>query len=108
MGRRKDMDMSEVHELPLFKWNPPECQVIAFPPVKCVGKVRDVAHKWMQQKTDKQADSYARRIEADMVRRYETLGIPEDRQRAMIAEFWKSVDREIARLRFVRSGNNAG
>ncbi|PBB85723.1 DUF6074 family protein [Mesorhizobium sp. WSM3876] len=89
--------MTDDSDLPLFRWRP-QCRVIAYPPARRIGKARDVAAKWLQQKTRKQADAYAIRIDDDLDDHLMRLGVHEQERKAMRDGFWQTVRREIARL----------
>lgn len=96
--------MSVDRDLPLLTWKQ-ECRFIAFPPVHQIGKIRRVARKWLDCSTDKQAAGYARKIEGDMRRQYDRLGIPAEEQDQIIDRFWLSVRAEIKRLEYVERDN---
>src|SRR5690606_21172107 len=64
---------------PLFTWQPTR-QVIVFPMVKRVGRIRDVAIKMLDKPSDRAASHYRHQVTDAMLRGFEKLGIPEDEQ----------------------------
>ncbi|MGO8546681.1 DUF6074 family protein [Rhizobium ruizarguesonis] len=82
--------------LPLFAWQPP-CKVLAFPLVHRVGRIREVASKWLAKSTDRHAETYRKQVTEGMVRHLDRLGILEAEQDEQIGAFWDAVDAEITR-----------
>jgi hypothetical protein len=73
--------------------------MIPFPPERRVGKIRDVAAKWLSQRTDGLAKKYAQQIDGDLQAHFDKLGILPDERARLTTEFWKAVRAEIARQR---------
>lgn len=90
-----------MNDLPLFSWKP-ECQFIPFPPDKRIGKARKVAETWLSYASTKEANGYARRINGDLVRHLEKIGVPESRHRELCDQFWNLVRSEVSRQRAQR------
>jgi hypothetical protein len=87
-------------DLPLFAWSPPLCQLIAFPLVRRVGKVRDVAQKMLDKSTDRHADYYRNQVSDALLKHLTRLGLSEREQDEQIGAFWTAVDVEAARLTY--------
>ncbi|MER9914020.1 DUF6074 family protein [Mesorhizobium sp. M0050] len=85
-------------DLPLFAWQP-RCTMIAFPTERRVGKIRDVAQKWLAQRTPRLADRYEKQIDADLQKHFDLLGILPSERKRLTAEFWNAARAEIARQR---------
>lgn len=82
--------------------------MIAFPTKNRVGKIRDVAQKWLSQRTDGLAKKYAQQIDGDLQAHFDKLGILPSERKQLTSEFWKEVRAEIARQRpSSRPGGNA-
>lgn len=89
---------TDPYDLPLFKWQPPACRLIAFPPQKRIGKIRDVARKWRAQRTHKLADKYAAQIDSDLRSYLHRIGTSPAEIDRLACEFWQAVQAEIFRL----------
>ncbi|UVK57581.1 hypothetical protein DBIPINDM_008190 (plasmid) [Mesorhizobium sp. AR02] len=83
----------------LFDWSPP-CQVILFPMVKRVGRIRDVTAKMLDKRTDRAASSYRDQVTVAMLRSLARAGIPEDEQNEQLGAFWSEVQLEMIRLTY--------
>lgn len=90
---------------PLFTWQPTR-QVIVFPMVKRVGRIRDVAIKMLDKPSDRAASHYRHKVTDAMLRGFEKLGIPEDEQDEQLGSFWQAVEAEMIRL--TSSGSGTG
>jgi hypothetical protein len=90
--------MAVSDNLPLFSWKP-ECQLIPFPLDKRIGKARKVAATWLSYPSTKEANGYARRIDADLVRHLQKIGIREAKHRELCEQFWNLVRSEVTRQR---------
>jgi hypothetical protein len=93
--------MAVNNDLPLFSWRP-ECQLIPFPMGARIGKARHVAETWLSYSNEKEANGYARRIHADLIRHLEKIGVPAAQQKVLTDEFWKVARSEVTRLRYQR------
>lgn len=93
-------------DLPLFAWQSPR-SLIAFPMVKRIGKVRNVASKMLDKTTDRHAEYYRRQVTEALLRQLDRLGIPADEQAEQLGAFWHAVQNEIIRQCYGRvSGSN--
>ncbi|MGR9169608.1 DUF6074 family protein [Rhizobium sp. KDH_Rht_773_N] len=84
--------------LPLFSWQPPECEVIPFPMVKRVRKIRETAMKWLEKPTERSADHYQRQVTEAMESGFKKLGLPDIQIDEQVGAFWSAVDREARRI----------
>ncbi|AZO39644.1 MAG: hypothetical protein EOS81_10680 [Mesorhizobium sp.] len=80
----------------LLDWNPP-CQVIAFPLVSRVGRIREVATKMLAKSTDRHAESYRDQVTTGLLGHLGRLGISESEQDEQLGAFWAAVQAEIIR-----------
>ncbi len=87
-------------DLPLFNWQSADCLVITFPLVKQTGKIRDVAAKLLDKRTDRHADYYRSQVSDALIRRLCRLSISEREQDEQIGAFWRAVELEVARLTY--------
>ena len=90
-------------DLPLFAWIPPaqpECIFMTFPLDRQTGKVRAVAAKLLDKRTDRHAAFYRSQVDEAIRKRLTRLGISQREQKRQAAAFWLAVDVEIARLTF--------
>lgn len=87
-------------DLPLLTRQPPNCQLLAFPLNRQVGKVRDVARKLLDKSTDRHADYYRGQVTDALMKRLTKIGIPEHLQDEQIGVFWSAVELELARLSY--------
>ncbi|WP_042778951.1 DUF6074 family protein [Sinorhizobium fredii] len=93
----------DYHDLPLFSWQPPR-QVIAFPLVNRMGKIRDVARKLLEKTTERHAGYYTKQVSDGLTAHLDRLGLsPEERNR-QIDDFWTRVEQEVIRLSYQRPG----
>jgi hypothetical protein len=86
-------------ELPLFHWQPSR-QVIVFPMIRRVGRIRDVAAKMLDKRTDRAAASYRDQVTDAMLRSLARAGIPEGEQNEQLGAFWSEVQLEMIRLTY--------
>ena len=86
-------------DLPLFTWHPSH-QVIVFPMIKRTGRIRDVAAKMLDKRTDRAAAFYREQVTDAMLRSMTRAGIPEVEQDEQIGEFWSAVQAEMIRLTY--------
>ena len=95
-------------QMDLLDWNPP-CQVIAFPLVSRVGRIREVAAKVLAKSTDRHAESYRDQVTTGLLGHLGRLGIPEAEQDQQLGQFWSAVEAEIIRQTYQgqRPGGNA-
>ncbi|GGA81291.1 hypothetical protein GCM10011491_05720 [Brucella endophytica] len=91
--------------LPLFSWQPPR-QVIVFPMVKRVGRIREVAAKMLDKPTERAAVHYRSQVTDSVIRSLERAGIPEKEQDEQLGAFWEAVQHEMIRLSY--SGYGTG
>lgn len=98
--------MREADGLPLFAWQP-AAKVIAFPMVKRIGRIRDVAAKRLDKPTDRAAAFYRDQVTDGLLRSLARAGIPE--QDEQIGAFWSAVQGEMIRqtYRGSRPGGSA-
>ncbi|RWC23230.1 MAG: hypothetical protein E5V21_22020 [Mesorhizobium sp.] len=73
------------------------CQVIAFPLILRVGKIRDVATKMLAKSTDRHAESYRDQVTAALLCHLSRIGIPQGEQDKQLTTFWSAVQTEIIR-----------
>lgn len=85
-------------DLPLFSWQPPECQILPFPSNKRIGKIRDTAMKWLDKPTERSAEHYQRQVTEAMEGTFQRLGLSEAEIDEQIGSFWLAVDREARRI----------
>lgn len=83
-------------DLPLFAWRPP-CQIVAFPLVNRVGKIRDVASKLLDKTTERHADYYRCQVNEGLVRHLEKVGLSRSSIDRELDRFWHEVELEVAR-----------
>ncbi|QND57879.1 DUF6074 family protein [Mesorhizobium huakuii] len=93
-------------DLPLFRWQPVGVEVIPFPLIRRVGKIRDVASKMLAKSTDRHAESYRDQVTTGLVGHLNRLGIPEQERDEQLGQFWSAVQSEIIRLTY--TGHHAG
>lgn len=87
------------HDLPLLAWQP-ECQVIAMPLTRRIGRIREVAAKLHEKPTERAADHYRHQVREGLYAQLHRLDVPLEQQHEMISSFWASVDVELARLNY--------
>lgn len=94
--------------LPLFNWQP-AANVIVFPMVRRVGRIRDVATKMLDKPTDRAAAFYRDQVTDALLRPLSRAGVSETEQDEQLGAFWAAVDAEIIRLTYrgSRPGGNA-
>lgn len=99
--------MSERYRgLPLLEWTP-ACRLIAFPPNRQLGRIREVARHWLCQSNSQDADTYAIAVDDALQDRFTLLNIlPDERQRLSEA-FWNEVRAEIYRVKKHAPGGSA-
>lgn len=86
---------------------PTPCKIIAFPLVRRVGKVRDVARKMLTKSTVRHMDSYCEQVTGVLINQMDRLGVPEAEQDEQLGLFWLAVERE-AYLNLNRDGRPGG
>lgn len=86
---------------------PVPCDVIVFPLVKRVGKVRDVAGKMLSKSTDRHAESYRDQVTSALLNHLARVGVPEHEQDEQLGAFWSAVQAEMIRLTY-RGGQRPG
>ncbi|MBZ3693228.1 DUF6074 family protein [Phyllobacterium calauticae] len=79
---------------------PERCQLIVFPLVNRVGKVRDVAFKMLDKATDRHADFYRHQVTEALLRHLDRMGIGKVEQDEQIGAFWAKVQDEMNRLSY--------
>ncbi|ESY87520.1 hypothetical protein X739_05930 [Mesorhizobium sp. LNHC220B00] len=94
--------------LPLFTWHSSH-QVIVFPMIKRTGRIRKVAAKMLDKRTDRAAAFYREQVNDAMLRSLTRAGIPEPEQDEQIGAFWSAVQAGIIRqtYRCSRPGGSA-
>lgn len=93
---------AEHASLPLFRWQPPR-QVILFPLIKRVGKVRHTARKLLG-KHGEEADLYWKQVTAANRKHLERVGLPADEIDHQLREFFDAVQGELRRLTYCGRG----
>lgn len=83
-------------DLPLFRWTPPQVEVIPFPCRSRIGKARRVADMIFGT-TDRGAEAYWLRTLSDLRRQMARVGIPDDRIEMEIDAFRVAVQKELDR-----------
>jgi hypothetical protein len=83
-------------QMNLLDWSPP-CQVIAFPLIHRVGRIREVAEK-LNAKSLAAANFYERQVTEGLMAHLDRLGVDEAEQDRQLACFWDAVCLERARL----------
>ncbi|RUV69094.1 MAG: hypothetical protein EOR30_24120 [Mesorhizobium sp.] len=73
------------------------CQVIAFPLIRRMGKIRDVATKMLAKSTDRHAESYRDQVTAALLSHLTRIGVPQAQQGKQLTTFWAAVQTEIIR-----------
>jgi hypothetical protein len=76
------------------------CQVIVFPMIKRIGRIRDVAAKMLDKRTDRAAAFYRDQVTDCMLRSLARAGIPEHDQDEQLGAFWSAVQAEMIRLTY--------
>lgn len=89
--------MSHHDDLPLFRWTPPQVEVIPFPCRSRVGKIRRTA-EYLTGSTQRGRDAYWRRAVTDLTNQMRRAGIADDRIDQEIADFRDGVEAELRRL----------
>jgi hypothetical protein len=79
-------------QMNLLDWNPP-CQVVAFPLINRVGRIREVAEK-LNAKSLAAANFYERQVTEGLLAHLDRLGVDEAEQDRQIACFWDEVCHE--------------
>lgn len=98
--------MDHERNLPLFDWRPC-CQMIPFPMVHRVGKIRDVANKMLDKASDRHADYYRDQVSSALVKQFTSIGLSTDEQAQQLAAFWEKVRDEMTRQTYQGStGSN--
>lgn len=85
-------------DLPLFAWQPPR-QVILFPLMKRVGKVRHTAQKLLS-KNGYDAELYWKQVVASNRKHLERVGLPPHEIEAELRAFFDAVQAELVRLTY--------
>lgn len=88
-----------VDDLPLLSWSPP-CQIIAFPLINRVGRIRDVAQKMIEKNTERHADYYRGQVSDALDKSLQKIGISKTQRERQICVFFMEVEKEIIRLRY--------
>lgn len=84
-----------------------DCKIIAFPLVKRVGKVRDVASKLLEKSTERHAEYYRTQVTDALFKQLEKIGLSELEQDEQVGAFLSAVDMEMYRLTY-RLNNPGG
>lgn len=92
-------------DLPLFEWAARPCEILAFPLVRRVGKVRDVAAKLTGKTTEKHAASYRLQVDTALRAHLARTRLDDSAIDAQVAAFWSSVQIEMQRLAFRDRGH---
>lgn len=71
------------------------CELVPFPLSKRIGKIRGVAAKLLDHKSDRHAGYYQQQVTEALVAQLRKLGLPQHRLDREIREFWYGVEQEI-------------
>ncbi|MBU4529766.1 MAG: hypothetical protein KUA43_08815 [Hoeflea sp.] len=95
-------------DLPLFGWTPPapRRQVLLFPMINRVGKIRHVA-KLLSTKNGDDADLYWRQIRSGLQKQLERVGATQHEIDTEIRAFFQAVQAELVRITYF-DRNNGG
>lgn len=85
-------------ELPLFEWSPPECEIIAFPLARRVGKARHVAQV-LAGMSGRRRDAYWRQIVEQFIRELERTSMAPEQAERQVAAFQDAVCRALGLCR---------
>tara|TARA_R110002020_G_scaffold36894_37_gene111039 strand:- start:1937 stop:2245 length:309 start_codon:yes stop_codon:yes gene_type:complete len=80
------MKQTTEHDLPLFSWSPPQCEVIPFPSAKRIGRIRK-AVEVISTRKPKGAEAYWRQITEAMRRQMDAAGLDETTIEAEVSAF---------------------
>ncbi len=84
--------------LALFAWQQ-EAKFIPFPMANRVGKIRHVASKLLDQRTERQVQHYRQQVTDGLMSSLRRIGLPDADVGALVDEFWEAVYREMVRAR---------
>ena len=87
-------------EIPLFDGQPRTCKLIAFPLVRRVGKVRDMAVKMLDKSTDRHAEYDRCQVTDALLKHLTKIGVAEPHRNEQTDAFWIAVEFEVARLTY--------
>jgi len=90
--------MNRHDDLPLFRWTPPEVEVIPFPTSKRVGLIRRVAEFIQFSRTEQEGKAYWRRTIDGMIRQMERAGVPDERIEKEVDTFHDCVQAQMHRI----------
>lgn len=76
---------------------PLENQLIPFPMINRVGKIREVAAKIRSQKTRGHVDYYRKQVTSALDRHLEKIHLSPAEREAQVRVFWQQVERELLR-----------
>lgn len=82
------------------------CQLIPFPLVNRVGRIRDVARKMLDKQTDRHSEYYRDQTTKALLAQLERIGVDVNCRDAQLAAFWQAVQCEMLRLNY--QGNGTG
>jgi len=74
-----------------------ECLVVAFPLLRRIDKVRQVARQVAAKRSDRHEGYYRDQIGEALERQLERLGIRPDERNRQMTKFWQAVEVEVAR-----------
>lgn len=94
---------SDELDLPLFRWSPPQAQVIPFPSTKRIGRIRK-AVEVISSRKPRGAEAYWRQITDAMRRQLEAAGFDHDTIEAEVNAFAAEVAYRLPPARDPRLG----
>ncbi|WP_164924154.1 DUF6074 family protein [Sinorhizobium fredii] len=77
--------------------NEDKCELVPFPLSKRIGKIRGVAAKLLDRKSERHAEYYQQQVTEALVGQLRKIGLPQRLQDKEIREFWSGVEQEMKR-----------
>ena len=94
-------------DLPLFAWQPPR-KLIPFPMAKRIGRIRDVAQRLLDKRTNRSATHYRKQVTDALIASFDRIGVPETEQDEQLGVFWSAVEVEMGRQCHDWANNGGG
>lgn len=88
----------EKPDLTCLDWVQPECEMISFPFDRRVGRIRDIAGKLVNCKTERHEEYFISQIDDAHTGQLERAGLSVDQISEQIAMFWPKVYQEVTRI----------